>query len=73
MILEHRTINNFKTNKKDILTILSFEGKLTKHQEEVILDLIKVFLETNKKNSNNLNELKTNLIVDEIIYNTVSK
>lgn len=73
MILEHKTIKNFKTNKKDILTVLTFDGKLNKHQEEVILDLIKVFSETNKKNSDNLNELKTNFIVDEIIYNTSSK
>lgn len=73
MILEHKTIHNFKTNKKDILTVLTFDGKLNKHQEEVILDLIKVFSETNKKSNNNLNDLKANLIVDEIIYNTVSK
>ncbi|MCI9062401.1 MULTISPECIES: hypothetical protein [Romboutsia] len=70
MILEHKSIHNFKTNKKDISTILTFDGKLNKYQEEIILDLIKVLLETNKEKSTNLNKLKTNFIVDEIIYNT---
>lgn len=75
MIVEHKTIQDFNKNEEYTTTVFHIESKLDKYQEEVIIDLINVFVDINIKNKKNhkATETRNKLLEDSLIINMISK
>lgn len=71
MSIEYRAIHDVNKNKKNTTTLFNVGEKLTIYQEEVILDLINIFIDINKKNDENLLNKSTDLIADSLILNMI--
>lgn len=69
MIVEHKTTYDFNKKQKYTTTVFNVGCKLDKYQEEVIIDLINVFLDINNKEIKARNES----IEDSLILNMISK
>jgi len=69
MIIEHKTTHDFNKKEKYTTTVFNVGCKLDKYQEEVIIDLINVFVDINNKEIKARNES----IEDSLILNMISK
>ncbi|MGL6106127.1 hypothetical protein [Romboutsia sp.] len=73
MIVEHKTIHDFDKKEKYTTTVFNVGSKLDKHQEEVIIDLINVFVDINDKESHKEIKRRNELLEDLLIINMISK
>lgn len=73
MIVEHKTIHDFNKKEKYTTTVFNVESKLDKYQEEVIVDLINVFVDINNKENYKAIKTRNELLEDSLIINIISK
>ncbi|MGL5692445.1 MAG: hypothetical protein ACRCXA_00085 [Peptostreptococcaceae bacterium] len=73
MIVEHKTIHDFNKNEKCSTTVFNVGCKLDKYQEEVIIDLINVFVDINNKKNNKAINTRNELLEDSLIINMLLK
>lgn len=69
MIVEHKTTHDFNKKEKCTTTVFNVGCKLDKYQEEVIIDLINVFVDINNKEI----KARDESIEDSLILNMISK
>ncbi len=73
MIVEHKTIHDFNKKEKYTTTVFNVGCKLDKYQEEVIIDLINVFIDINNKENHKAIKTRNELLEDSLIFNMISK
>ena len=73
MIVEHNTIHDLNKKEKSTTTVFNVGCKLDKYQEEVIIDLISVFIDINNKQNHKAIKTRNESLEDSLIINMILK